>query len=174
MRSSGSGAGRHLVKAWAAWGKVCLNCWDKLVGNTDHSMWGAPLERLRSICYTESEFSVLTWLSFFQDPGRSFFCDHLSFCKWQCSVWDVWWEKHEALFSSSPTLVLVAWLLVSTVVNYTESDSITVVITAKIDLCSKWPSVVISFILRNKSCWCFFPWWRLVSRQYLWKATVHF
>lgn len=42
-------------------------------------------------------------------------------------------------------------------VNYRGDDSITVVITAKIGLCSKWLSVVKSCVLRNKSSWCFFP-----------------
>lgn len=156
-----SSAGRDLVKTWAAWGKVCLKCWDKL---SSHSMEGAPLERLRSLCYAESEFLVLPGCPF-SAPWQVFFCDHLCFCKWQCSTWDGWREKREALFSTSQILVLVVWLLVSTVVNYTERDGITVVITTKIDLCSKWPSVVLSCILRNKSC--FFPWWCLVFRQYL-------
>lgn len=174
MRSSGSSARRDLVKARAAWGEVCLKCWAKLAGSKGHTAWKELPWRGPGVSVMQSLSSQSYLAVLFQDPGRSLFCDHLCFCKWQHSVWDGWWEKHGALFSTSPILVLVAWLLVSTVVNYRESNSIAVVITTKIDLCSKWPSVVISCILRNKSCWCFFPWWRLVSRQYLWKATVHF
>lgn len=47
--------------------------------------------------------------------------------------------------------------MVSTMVNYRGNDNITVAITAKIGLCSKWLSVVKSCILRNKSSRCFFP-----------------
>lgn len=66
-------------------------------------------------------------------------------------MWDSLGEKHEALFLTSAILALEAWPLVSTTVNYRGNDSITVVITAKIGLCSKWLSVVKSCILRNKS-----------------------
>ena len=55
------------------------------------------------------------------------------------------------LSSTSTILALEAWLLVSAMVNYRGNGSVTVVITAKIGLCSKWLSVVKSCILRNKS-----------------------
>lgn len=64
-----SSAGRDLVKTWAAWGKVCLKCLDKL---SSHSMEGALLERLRSLCYAESEFLVLPGCPF-SAPWQVFF-----------------------------------------------------------------------------------------------------
>lgn len=138
-------------------GDVCSEQWDKLSG------WKGLTWRGCRASVRHSQSLVLSWCPF-PGPWQVFFsCDCLCCCFF-CLVWffllcvfengsaacgTLKERRMKHCFQPEQFLFWRLGWLVSTTIDYRGNDSVTVVITTKIGLCSKWLSVVKSYILRN-------------------------
>lgn len=148
---------RDLVKGWSS----SVGDMDKL------SSWKGLTWRSCRASVRHSLSLVLSWCPF-PGPWQGFFSATVWFFLFACLLFWVFFLLSFWLFFDGSAACgmlkersmkhcfqpeqLLFWRLgwlVSTIVNYRGHDSVTVAITAKVGLCSKWLSVVKSCILRN-------------------------